>query len=53
MECVHGEGKTNGYRTKVHLLLYLGDKGVYLFVSHVPELDINLPVVPKKEVDAE
>ena len=38
---------------KCMLLLYLGDKGVYLFVSHVPELDIKLSVVPKKEVDAE
>ena len=38
---------------KLLLLLYLGDKGVFLFVSHVPVVDIEPPVVPKKEVNAE
>ena len=38
---------------KLLLLLYLGDKGVFLFVSHVPAVDIEPPLVPKKEVDAE
>ena len=38
---------------KLLLLLYLGDKGVFLFVSHVPAVDIEPPLVRKKEVDAE